>query len=66
MSVFLVYANDAGHALIDRELHLPASWADDPTQRARAGVPEQTVFATKSVLAKDMIARAIDAGAPAR
>ncbi|MCE7003648.1 IS701 family transposase [Kibdelosporangium philippinense] len=66
MSVFLVYASDAGHALIDRELYLPASWAADPARRAGAGVPEDTAFATKSVLAREMITRAIDAGTPTR
>ena len=66
MSVFLVYATGAGHAMIDRELYLPASWAEDPARRARAAVPARTVFATKPVLARDMIDRAVRAGAPAR
>ena len=55
-----------GHALIDRELYLPAVLDRRPGpaagQRAsRAG----TRFATKPGLARRMIARALDAGTPA-
>jgi SRSO17 transposase len=39
VAVFLTYAARRGHALIDRALYLPASWADDPDRRAAAGVP---------------------------
>src|SRR4030095_4532021 len=30
VAVYLVYASDAGHALIDRELYVPRGWIDDP------------------------------------
>src|SRR6266545_782357 len=30
VAVYLVYATDAGHGVIDRELYLPRSWTDDP------------------------------------
>ena len=29
VAVYLVYASQAGHAVIDRELYLPRSWTDD-------------------------------------
>ena len=29
VAVYLVYASPRGHAFIDRELYLPAAWADD-------------------------------------
>src|SRR5438477_7089082 len=45
VGVFLTYTTKTGHALIDRELYLPASWPDDPSRCAEAGVPEDTVFA---------------------
>jgi SRSO17 transposase len=41
VAVYLAYASRGGHALIDRELYLPRSWAEDPDRRATAGVPEQ-------------------------
>jgi hypothetical protein len=63
--VFLTYAAPGGHALIDRELYLPESWASDRGRCAAAGIPEGTVFATKPALALAMIGRALDAGTPA-
>jgi SRSO17 transposase len=65
VAVFLTYAAAAGHALIDRELYLPESWVADPGRCREAGIPEGTAFATKPQLARVMIARALDAGAPA-
>jgi SRSO17 transposase len=65
VAVYLTYASTAGHALIDRELYLPRSWTADSARCQAAGIPEGTVFATKPKLATTMIARALDAGAPA-
>ena len=47
VAVYLTYAAPRGHALIDRALYLPSSWADDPGRLAEAGVPADVVFATK-------------------
>jgi len=65
VGVFLSYASAGGHALIDRELYLPASWTADPARCRAAGIPDGTGFATKPKLARVMIARALDAGTPA-
>jgi len=65
VAVYLVYATDAGHAVIDRELYLPRAWTDDPDRLQAAGVPDQVGFATKPKLATTMITRALDAGVPA-
>lgn len=66
VGVFLAYASRFGQALIDRRLYLPESWAKDAARRARAQVPEDIVFATKIEIARDLIAAALDAGAPCR
>jgi SRSO17 transposase len=63
--VLLVYASPAGHAVIDRELYLPRSWARDPERLRAAGVPAQVGFATKPALATRMLVRGLDAGVPA-
>ena len=47
IGVFLGYASQHGHALIDRALYLPEVWANDPARRGAAGVPADTAFATK-------------------
>ncbi|SFP79026.1 IS701 family transposase, partial [Amycolatopsis rubida] len=65
MSVFVVYSTSAGHTFIDRELYLPAGWAQDTPRRERAGVPADVGFATKSRLALSMITRALEAGVAA-
>jgi SRSO17 transposase len=65
LGVFLAYASPRGRALIDRELYLPKSWIADQDRRAEAGIGPQVEFATKPVLARTMLARALDAGVPA-
>ena len=46
-------------------MYLPRSWTGDPARCRAAGVPEDTAFATKPALARQMITRALDAGTPA-
>lgn len=65
VGVYLVYAATGGHAFIDRALYLPKSWTTDPERCDAAGVPDDTRFATKPALAREMITRALDAGVPA-
>jgi SRSO17 transposase len=66
VAVYLTYAAPRGHALIDRALYLPRSWADDDERAAGAGIPnEQRDFATKPTLAAALIDRAVAAGVPA-
>jgi len=65
VAVYLAYATDAGHALIDRELYVPRGWTRDPERCQAAGVPAQVGFATKPALATKMLTRALDAGVPA-
>jgi len=65
VAVYLVYASQVRHAVIDRELYLPRSWTNDPARLQAAGVPDEVRFATKPALATTMILRALDAGVPA-
>ena len=65
LGVFCAYATSKGRTLIDRELYLPKSWTGDRERCDEAGVPEGVEFATKPVLAQQMLARALDAGVPA-
>ena len=66
VGVLLADASRHGHALIDRELYLPKSWAGDPDRCRAAGIPEQVEFATKpaQAQAQAMIDRAVAAGVP--
>jgi len=65
IGVFLTYASSRGHVLLDRALYLPQEWADDQARRQEAGVPNDVAFATKPELARQLLARALDAGVPA-
>jgi SRSO17 transposase len=66
VGVFLGYATSKGRVLVDRALYLPKEWASDADRRDEAGVPEEVEFATKIVLARRMIGRAVAAGLGAK
>jgi SRSO17 transposase len=62
VGVYLTCAGARGHALIDTGLYLPKAWAVDRDRRKHAGVPDDVEFATKPVLAQEMITDALVAG----
>jgi SRSO17 transposase len=66
IGVFVGYASRHGHALLDRELYLPAEWTDDRERCRKAGIPDARCFATKPQLAQQMLGRALAAGTPAK
>lgn len=65
LGVFCAYATSKGRTPIDRELYLPKSWTGDRERCRAAAVPDEVEFATKAMLATDMLGRALDAGVPA-
>ena len=52
---FLVYASQGSIALVDCELYLPKTWADDKARRAQCHVPKQITFKTGWQLAEQMV-----------
>lgn len=66
IGVFLTYASQAEHTLVDRELYVPTSWTQEPERCRAAHVPQEVVFATKPELAARMLWRTLDAGLAAR
>jgi SRSO17 transposase len=66
IGVFLSYASEQGHALIDREVYLPKEWAADEGRRTAAKVPSTIQFATKPELARQMLGRAFAADVPCK
>ena len=52
---FLVYASDGSVALVDCELYLPKSWANDKARRAKCHVPKDVIFKTGWQLAAEMV-----------
>ena len=65
LGVFLAYGSALGHAFLDRELYLPESWIANQARCREAGIPDDTAFATKPVLARRMLERACAAGVTA-
>ncbi len=68
VGVFVTYSSlvpAQTQVLVDRELYVPADWADDWPRRREAGVPDDVVFATKPELAQRMLERLHAAGLPA-
>ncbi|RZB17836.1 hypothetical protein StrepF001_18680 [Streptomyces sp. F001] len=41
--------------MIDRELHLPTSWTEDPARRADAKIGDEITFHTKLALTRAML-----------
>jgi SRSO17 transposase len=44
MGIFLGYACQHGHTLLDHRLFLPHEWANDPQRRQETGIPKDVVY----------------------
>ena len=65
VGVFLGYASQHGHTLLDRRLYLPREWVEDEAyaqRRLKCGVPEQITFQTKPALLLEMVKEVHAAG----
>jgi len=60
--VFLSYASDQGHTLMDGRLYLPREWAEDRPRCGEAGVPEGVTYQSKADLALASLRQARRAG----
>lgn len=55
VAVYVAYASEAGHTLLDTRLYLHETWANDPERCREAGVPAGVVFRTKPELAFELL-----------
>jgi SRSO17 transposase len=62
--VSLTVATPHDHVLVDMDLYLPESWANDRKKRAEARIPDDVVFRTKPQIALDLIRGAVEADLP--
>lgn len=62
IGVFLCYVGKGSSAFIDRELYLPKTWIADTASCRQTDIPDEADFSSKSELARQMLARAFDAG----
>ncbi len=63
--VSLSVATEAASLPVAHRLFLPESWANDPEQRQKAKIPDDIEFQTKSVIALDLLKKAIAQDIPA-
>ena len=66
IGVFLSYASEKGHCIIDRRLYIPETWTTNSARMKEAGVPEEIDFRTKPQLALRMIKAATEESVPYR
>jgi SRSO17 transposase len=62
VTVHLGYAVDDFHTLLDGELFLPESWADDRERCHEAGIPDDMVYRPKTEIALELYDRAVSNG----
>ena len=64
IGVFLGYASQHGHTLVDRRLYVPETWfqPEAGVRRKRASLPQGLVFKTKLELGREMLTAAAERG----
>jgi SRSO17 transposase len=55
VGVFMAYASNHEHALVDVRLYLPKGWAQDRPRRKRCGIPRSVRYRTRHELALEML-----------
>ncbi len=62
VSVHTGYAVGAFHAVLDSDLFVPQSWAEDPAKRKEVGMPHDVTHRSKPTIALSQIERALSNG----
>jgi len=62
VGVHIGYTAGDFQCLLDSDLYLPQSWADDPDRRKKAGIPEDVAYRKKTDIALGQISHALHNG----
>lgn len=58
VGVYMAYASDKGHSLVDCELHLPKEWTQDKPRMKKAGVPKsKQKYRTRHAICLELLDR---------
>ena len=55
VGVYMGYASEKEHALVDTRLYLPEEWTKDKKRREKCGVPKEVRYRTRHELALEML-----------
>jgi SRSO17 transposase len=64
VAVSLSVANDHASLPVAYRLYLPPAWCEDAARRAKAGIPDEIGFATKTAIAVEQLRQALADGVP--
>ena len=62
VSVHIGYTSGDFQCLLDSDLYMPQSWANDVERRKEVGIPEDAVYRKKAEIALDQISHALNNG----
>lgn len=62
VSVHVGYTVGDFHCVLDSDLFVPESWANDPTKRSEVGIPDAVIHRSKPQMALQQIRRALSNG----
>lgn len=62
VGVHIGYVTGDFQCLLDSDVYLPESWANDPARRKKAGIPDEVVYRKKTDIALDQVSRSLQNG----
>jgi len=62
VGVHIGYVAGDFQCLLDSDLYLPESWANDPVRRKKAGIPDEVIYRKKTDIALDQVSRSLQNG----
>jgi len=62
VGVHIGYVAGDFQCLLDSDVYLPETWANDPARRKKAGIPDDVIYRKKTDIALDQVSRSLQNG----